>query len=188
MYIVIKSIMKNILIHTCCADCLLNAIANLEEKNIISEETELTILFFNPNIHPRAEYIERLKAVQRIFPKIEKKFTSKLVIPDYSPKEYIKEIMKGSIVQGQRCKRCWEIRLGYSLTYAQENQIENITTTLLTSHYQERDTILETLEELAMRYNINIVQIDSHSNKKHSGFYKQNYCGCCFSLTEKMIE
>lgn len=180
--------MKNILIHTCCADCLLNAIKNLDEKGVITKETEITILFYNPNIHPRAEYLERLEAVKKILPEIKEAWNIKMVIPNYAPKEYMNEVMKGCPEMGKRCLKCWEVRLGYSLKYAKENSIDNLTTTLLTSHYQAKGTILKILKELNKKYELNIIEIDEHSNEKHSGFYKQNYCGCCFSLQEKMVE
>lgn len=180
--------MKNILIHTCCADCLLNAIANLDKRKLISHETQITLFFYNPNIHPRSEYLERLEAIKKILPKIKEKYNANLIIPDYSPKQYMTEVMKGSTKYGKRCLKCWGIRLEYSLKYAKENGIENITTTLLTSHYQSRNTILEILEKLTKKYDIRIVEIDHCSNEKHKGFYKQNYCGCCFSLVEKMVE
>lgn len=180
--------MKNILIHTCCADCLLNAIHSLESRELINEESEITLYFYNPNIHPRSEYLERLEAIKKILPKIKEKYNAKLVIPNYSPKEYMNEITKGSMEFGVRCLKCWLIRLENSLKYAKENNIENITTTLLTSHYQERETIMNILNGLKKKYDINIVEIDETCNQKHGGFYKQNYCGCCFSLSEKMLE
>lgn len=184
----IKSNMKNLLIHTCCADCLLNALLNLEDRKLINSKTEITSLFYNPNIHPRTEYLERLKAVQKILPQLQEKWNIKLVIPNYSPKEYMGEIMKGDREVGERCMKCWRLRLEYSLRYAKENNIENVTTTLLTSHYQSKKNILSILNELRKKYELNVVEIDSGSNEKHGGFYKQNYCGCCFSLVEKMIE
>ena len=54
-------ILKNLIIHTCCADCLLNALLYLKSRGVIDKETEITSLFYNPNIHPRSEYLERLK-------------------------------------------------------------------------------------------------------------------------------
>ena len=180
--------LKNLVIHSCCADCLLNALENLESREEIGEKTEIISLFYNPNIHPRAEYLERLEAVKKILPQLKQRWNIKLVIPNYSPKEYMNEVMKGNTRMGDRCIKCWEVRLGYSLKYAKENGFKNITTTLLTSHYQAKDMILEIMRELIKKYELNVIKIDESSNKKHSGFYKQNYCGCCFSLNEKMVE
>jgi predicted adenine nucleotide alpha hydrolase (AANH) superfamily ATPase len=177
-------ILKNLVIHTCCADCLLNALLDLKSRGLIDKETEITSLFYNPNIHPRTEYLERLNAVKKIFPELKEKWNIKLVIPNYSPKEYLSKVLDN---KKNRCAICWNLRLENLFNYAKEKKIKNVTTTLLTSHYQERDTIVKIAKDLNKKYNINFIEIDNISNRKHSGFYKQNYCGCCFSLTEKMI-
>lgn len=178
-------ILEDLVIHTCCADCLLNALENLEKKELINNKTRIISLFYNPNIHPRAEYLERLEAVKKIFPKLKERWDIKLVIPNYSPKEYIKEVLKDR--DSNRCHVCWDLRLEYLLQYAKKNVIENVTTTLLTSHYQEKEIIAEIAKKLNKKYKKNFIVIDDTSNEIHSGFYKQNYCGCCFSLTEKMV-
>jgi len=176
---------NSLLIHTCCADCLLNALTNLESRGVINSKTNLVSLFYNPNIHPRAEFYERLNAVKKILPQLKEKWDIRLVIPDYSPKEYIKKILeKGS---RERCELCWELRLEHAFEYAKENGFEKFTTTLLTSHYQDRDILEGIAKKIGAKYKIEFLNLDDSSNKVHSGFYKQNYCGCCFSLTEKMV-
>ena len=77
--------MEKFLIHTCCADCFLNTIGYLENEGIINNQTEITSFFYNPNIHPRSEYIERLNALKKILSK-----DIKLVIPNYRPTDYSK--------------------------------------------------------------------------------------------------
>ena len=89
------------------------------------------------------------------------------------------------MIQTNRCHICWHLRLENLFNYAKEKKIENATTTLLTSHYQERDTILKIAKDLNKKYNLNFIEIDSTSNITYC-FYKQNYCGCCF-ITEKMV-
>lgn len=177
--------MDKILIHTCCADCLLNALNYLNKGEYINNDSEIISLFYNPNIHPRAEYLERLNAVKKILPDLKKHWNIKIVIPNYSPKEYMKKILSNKDVN--RCDKCWELRINYLFEYAKKENINNLTTTLLTSHYQEKERIMQVVNMLNKKYNLNFVEIDSSLNEKHSGFYKQNYCGCCFSLTEKMI-
>jgi predicted adenine nucleotide alpha hydrolase (AANH) superfamily ATPase len=166
----------NILIHTCCADCLLNTIVEQ-----LKEFSYLSIYFYNPNIHPKTEYNERLKALKLI---LKDKKNIKLVIPDYKPKEYFQCITSPK----NRCSKCWELRLRKTFEYAKEHNIENVTTTLLTSHYQQRDKIIGIGEALSKEFGINFVHIERLEHIKHSGFYKQNYCGCCYSLVEKMDE
>ncbi len=177
---------QRILIHTCCADCLLNSLNYLVEENIINKKTEVVSYYYNPNIHPRSEYLTRLDAL-RIVVRQErgKGYNVNLIVPDYSPKEYFKEVMKKS---EKKCIACWTLRIEKSFGYAKENNIRIVSTTLLTSHYQDRDMILKIVTELGNKHDIEVVGIDSTSNCKNSGFYKQNYCGCCFSLSEKMVE
>jgi hypothetical protein len=157
----------------------LNTLNYLKEEGLINESTKIISLFYNPNIHPRSEYIERLNSLRSVIP-----LDVKIVIPDYKPKEYIKAITK----KKRRCVGCWELRLGYLFKYAKQNNIKNITTTLLTSMYQDRDMILKIAADLNKNYSLNFINIDSKHNCNHKGFYKQNYCGCCFSLTEKFTE
>ena len=66
-----------ILLHVCCADCVLRFIDGIKNKKI-------DIFFYNPNIHPRAEYLARLEAIKKVINLKE----IKLLVPDWSPKEY----------------------------------------------------------------------------------------------------
>jgi len=174
-----------ILIHTCCADCLLNALSFLEEKEYINQNSEILSLFYNPNIHPRAEYLERLNAVKKILPDLKKRWSINIIIPSYSPKEYMSKVLLSN--SKNRCDNCWEVRIKFLFEYAKKENIHYLTTTLLTSHYQEKDRILKIAKDTNKNYNLEFVELDSSLNETHSGFYKQNYCGCCFSLTEKMV-
>jgi len=169
----------DILIHTCCADCLLNTLKYLREEGIVNMDSRVVILFFNPNIHPRSEFLERLNTVKKVL--LNEK-NIELVIPDYTPKEYFKGIER----KEERCVGCWELRLRNLFEYAKENGFENITSTLLVSHYQERGKILQIAKGLNEKYGLNFIDVDSRHNCRNTGFYKQNYCGCCYSLMERM--
>jgi predicted adenine nucleotide alpha hydrolase (AANH) superfamily ATPase len=168
---------KDVLIHTCCADCFLNSVDYLKEENITNNSTNVLSYFSNPNIHPRSEYVERLNAVKKVLPN-----DVQLIIPDYRPHEYFESI-KG---KKKRCFGCWEVRLKSLFQYAKENSFNNITSTLLVSQYQNREEIFKVAQELNKAYSLNFINIDARHNSRRVGFYKQNYCGCCFSLVEKM--
>ena len=197
-----------ILIHTCCADCLLKMIDSLKD-----ESAELVGYFYNPNIHPRSEYLARLKAAQNICE--ENKI--KLIVADWSPKEWFNQIPSGcaaspfderetleqnpSVLRTApldkrealkiktRCERCWKLRLGKTFEYAKKNNFETVSTTLLTSHYQNKDQIEKIGKELEKEFEIKFLVPKKVSGElKTSGFYKQNYCGCCYSLVETWSE
>jgi len=159
-----------VLIHTCCADCLLKLVNSLEGDEVVA-------YFYNPNIHPRSEYLARLKAIQ----KITEENKIKLVVPDWSPKEYF-EVIKD---KNNRCDKCWNLRLNKTFEYAKKNNFEAVSTTLLSSHYQNKETIKKIGKELEKEYKIKfLVPKKIDKELKTSGFYKQNYCGCAYSLTE----
>lgn len=168
----------NILIHTCCADCLLSSIGNS-----FKEYSNIILYFYNPNIHPKTEYFERLKALKLAIVRYDLK-NVKLIIPDYKPKEYFTYVKPLK----NRCSKCWELRLRESFDYAKKNNISAVTTTLLTSHFQDKEKITEIGNRLQEEYNIKFVDLKNTKQEKHLGFYKQNYCGCCYSLVEKMDE
>jgi len=177
-----------ILIHTCCADCFLNTLDYLADEHILDSQTQIISLFYNPNIHPRSEYLARFDALKKVVDQ-EKRYNIKIVTPDYKPTEYIANTIDVKDNKNlSRCKKCWEMRLKYTIEYALANNFDFVTTTLLTSHYQNRDQIIDILEDLTKGHDIKIIKVDSSHNSKHVGFYKQPYCGCCFSLTEKMLQ
>lgn len=176
-----------VLIHACCADCLLKMVKSFGDKN-----QEIVAYFYNPNIHPRSEYLSRLKAIQ----KISKEKNISLVIADWSPKEWFKvqnpsvlqtaPLDKGEQLKNKtRCEGCWNLRLRKTFEYAKENGFGVVSTTLLTSHYQDKSKIKEIGNNLAKEFKIKfLVPKKINRDLKTSGFYKQNYCGCCYSLVE----
>lgn len=169
------------LLHVCCADCSLNFLSQIKNYNI-------DMLFFNPNIHPRSEYLERYKALKEI----SKKNDTKLIVLDWSPKEYFNEIkyLKDKLNNKDiRCPYCWNLRLKKTAEYAKKNGYEIFSSTLLTSHYQDREKIVQIGERIANNLEIQFYKDIIHNcDLKTGGFYKQNYCGCVYSLLERYQE
>ena len=174
-------------IHVCCADCMLNALQNLKDNKLVEDGEKIYLIYYNPNIHPRAEYLERLKAIKEVIDGLDYKKDLKLVIPDYKPMDFIKAVTEGRGEDKNKCISCWKLRLLHLFMLAKENKVDRVATTLLTSHYQNADDINDIATNYSKEFSIEFVPINSESNCKHHGFYKQNYCGCCFSLTEKML-
>ena len=163
------------------------------------ESVEIVGYFYNPNIHPRSEYLARLKAAQKICE--ENKI--KLIVPDWSPKEWFNDVKptlpslkKGGLQlleqnykNPMRCEKCWRLRLGKTFEYAEKNGFEAISSTLVTSHYQNREKIIEIGKNLEKEFKIKFLVPEKVSSElKTSGFYKQNYCGCGYSLVEEWKE
>lgn len=167
-----------LLIHACCADCLLKMIESVKLENDFSE---IQIFYYNPNIHPRSEYQSRLKAMQSMIGNV------KMTIPDWRPKEYFEAIKNKG--KGKRCIDCWGLRLEKTAKFAKENGFDSFTSTLLTSEYQNSEMIEKKGKEIGEKYGIEFLipkNICKHLETK--GFYKQIFCGCCYSLVERFEE
>jgi len=164
-----------LLLHACCADCILKFVDSIKREN--TEIEEIVAYFYNPNIHPRAEYLSRLKAIQ----KVAEENKIGLIIPDWSPKEYFGKIKS----KENRCEKCWKLRLEKTFGYASDKKFELVSSTLITSHYQNSEKIKEIAKKLEEKYKIKfLVPKIVSKDLKTSGFYKQNYCGCAYSLVE----
>lgn len=162
-----------LLLHACCADCTI--------KTVKSVEDETTLFYYNPNIHPRSEYQSRLLAIK----KIAQENKIKLITPDWKPSEYFETIKNDK----NRCKNCWNLRILKTAEYAKMNGFEQFSTTLLSSKYQNREIIEKIGKETGEKYGVKFLNIkDINREIKTSGFYKQFFCGCCYSLVERFEE
>jgi len=177
-----------LLIHVCCADCTLKLLTAVE-SDLGLTATEYALFYLNPNIHPESEYLARMAALKKV---IESR-SIKLIIPNWRPKDYFSCFIKyGSpawIPKNIRCPHCWYLRLLQTFEYARLNGYDTITSTLLTSIYQDTDTITSIAQKLSHKSGVKVYipkAIDHY--QLTSGFYKQNYCGCVFSLKERMDE
>ncbi len=159
------------LLHVCCADCGLKMLAS------VGGGVEVTVYYYNPNIHPRSEYLSRLAAVQKMV-------KTRVIVPDWRPEEYFKNVKSKS-----RCVDCWKLRLEKTVAFAQKNNFEQFSSTLLTSKYQDKEKIAEIGKQLSVKYGVNFwVPEKINYDLKTSGFYKQFFCGCVYSLRERFEE
>lgn len=169
-----------LLLHACCADCALKFLESAK-----AEKIERTIYYYNPNIHPRAEYSARLKAMQQVA--LENKV--KIIIPDWRPVEYFEKVGQENLERANRCVRCWDLRLDKSAEYAAKNGFEAFSSTLVTSEYQDEEKIEKIAKAKAEKYKIKFWRPKEVVKElKTSGFYKQFFCGCVYSLRERYEE
>ena len=176
--------MKDILLHVCCGPCATQSIIEL-----LQDSFNLTIFFSNSNIHPEEEYLARLDSLKTYAGVL----NIPLVVDDYKPEEWLARI-KGyelCLEGGDRCKICIESRLEKTAQYAKSHGFEGFTTTLTISPHKNTKLINEIGARLSEKY---IIQFLSRNFKKKNGFkksleiskqyklYRQNYCGCKFSM------
>ncbi len=178
--------MKKMLVHVCCADCAVRLTSALGKELGITP-AEMVLYFYNPNIHPETEWQARVAAVKEAF--ADKKYS--LVFTNWTPKDYFSRVrrltQKISLVPSpaERCPLCWEMRLAKAFDYAMSKEILMVTSTLFTSIYHDQKKLRGIASSLANKNKLKVYFPDQVDHEmKTGGFYKQNYCGCIFSLME----
>ncbi len=169
-----------LLLHTCCAPCL-----TYSAKVFKKRYSEITALWYNPNIHPFKEYERRYKALE----KYENKTGMDIIyIDEYLLESFLQEAMRSDT----RCELCYELRLGKTAEIAEKRDFDNFSTTLTISPYQDHDKIKEVGNRIGERKGIEFIYKDMrdgfsehHKLANEMDLYKQGYCGCIFSEKER---
>lgn len=173
-----------LLLHVCCAPCSSHCLSVLEPY------FDITVFYYNPNISPFEEYERRLneekKYLSLVHPNI------KIVDADYDSEKF-EELSRGleNLQEGgERCHKCYRLRLQKTGEYAKQNGFDYFTTTLTVSPYKHSATLNEIGEEVSGLVGVKYLFSDfkkedgyRHSielSKKYN-LYRQDYCGCKFS-------
>lgn len=176
-----------LLLHACCGVCSSSVIERLYPY------FDITILYYNPNIYPKAEYMKRLVALEEIIDKM--KLDVRLIELGYLHREF-KDKVKGLEKEkegGERCNKCFYLRLEESAKFAKRNNFDYFTTTLSVSPYKNSQKLNEIGKMLEEKYNIKYLYSDfkkkegykrSNELSNKYGIYRQHYCGCEYSLKE----
>ena len=178
---------NKLLLHSCCAPCageIMDAVA--------ASGIDTTIFFYNPNIHPKEEYEIRKNENIRYANKLGFDF----VDADYDKENWFERVkgLENEPERGKRCTVCFDMRFERSALYAFENNFKVFATTLGISRWKDLDQINISGLKAAKRYNE--VQFWDFNWRKQGGsarmleiskqenFYKQEYCGCVYSLRD----
>lgn len=178
----------SLLLHSCCAPCSSYCIEYL------SQYFYITVLYYNPNIYPEAEYEKRKAEQKRLISEMETKYPVRMLDCDFE-RERFYEMAKGledCRECGERCFKCYRLRLEKTVQEARINNFDYFTTTLTISPLKNAEKINEIGYDLANEYGIEWLPSDF---KKKEGYkrsielsktynlYRQNYCGCVYSQT-----
>jgi len=171
-----------LLLHCCCAPCSSAVIERIKEF------FEITFYYYNPNIYPEAEYSLRSEEF--------KKLGVDVVVENYNHNDFL-NLIKGKENEkegGVRCEICIAERLNKSFQHAKENNFDVVTTTLTISPHKNCDYINSIGEQLQDKYGVKYLHADF---KKQNGYlrsiqickelkiYRQDYCGCEFSIVKE---
>lgn len=172
---------NKLLLHTCCAPCSVYCI-----KTLRAEDIEPTLYWFNPNIHPYAEYKARRDCLREYAKTIK---VNLLEDDAYGLDEFVCNTYDKL---STRCQEyCYPKRLRQAFEFAKDNGFSAISTTLLYSIYQQHDFIKELMTNLSAEYGIEFIYRDfregwreGQDEARRIGLYMQKYCGCVFSEEE----
>eukprot|EP00798_Chlamydomonas_sp_ICE-L_P020590 gene20590-27388_t len=121
---------NRLLIHSCCAPC-----SGAMFKDFLSKGLQVTVFFYNPNIHPREEYVIRKEENKRFCQKHDVPF----VDCDYDSDSWF-ERTKGQEFEperGSRCTACFDLRMEVTAAYANEHGFQIFTTTNAASRWKD---------------------------------------------------
>lgn len=187
-----EDIMPSLLLHSCCAPCSSYTIEYL------SQYFSITVLYYNPNISEQAEYEKRKAEQIRLINSMPVKNKVDFLDCRYDSGEFF-DIAKGyedCREGGERCFRCYRLRLEKTAQIAKNNGFDCFCTTLSISPLKNAQKINQIGYETEKKYGVAWLPSDF---KKREGYkrsielskvfdlYRQNYCGCIYSKRERQI-
>lgn len=184
-----NGIVPSVLLHSCCAPCSSYVLEYL------SQFFKITIFYYNPNIYPEQEFFFRQQEQQDLISRMQCKHPVEFLTAQFNPDEFYSSV-KGLEHLGEkseRCHACYRLRLEKTASIANEKGFDFFTTTLSISPMKDSHKLCEigeTLDTEGTKYLVS-------DFKKKNGYkrsveisrefemYRQDYCGCVFSLKEK---
>lgn len=179
-----------LLLHSCCAPCSSYVLEYL------SRFFSITVFYYNPNISPESEYTKRIYEQQKLIESLPAKYPVSFIAGPYENDRFmemsrgLEEVREG----GERCFRCYELRLREAAELAQKAEFDYFTTTLTISPLKNADKLNEIGSRLAEEYGVSYLVSDF---KKKNGYrrsvelskeydlYRQDYCGCIYSKIQR---
>lgn len=176
----------SLLLHSCCAPCSSYVLEYLAPYFNICD------FYYNPNISPKKEYEDRKEELVRLIREMGLSTQVTFLEGTYKPEDFfaMAKGMEDLPEGGERCFKCYEMRLRESAKIAKEQGAEYFATTLTISPLKNAQKLNEIGERLAEEYGVKYLPSDF---KKKNGYkrsvelsaqyelYRQNYCGCVFS-------
>ena len=173
---------NKLILMSCCAPCSCGAIKQLKDGEIPNID-DFIVMFFNPNIFPETEYQKRLNEQIKYCEKLGVKY----VVGDYNHEDWKNHVkgLENEPERGKRCSKCFAYRFCFAKQYAKENGYNAIASVFGVSRHKDQNQVDNSANEscgeikyLPIKWNEQLRQQINHE----SDFYRQNYCGCEFSI------
>ena len=176
--------MKSMMLHICCAPD-----GTIPVPDLQSEGWRVRGFFYGSNIHPQEEYMRRLEAVNILA----RHCGIECVIGHYEPREWLDGVkgLESEPEGGRRCERCFRLQLEACAREAERLGCEWMCTTLTISPHKNAALINQLGQDIAASYGLHWEErvwrkrdgfLRSVRASRELGLYRQNYCGCIFSV------
>lgn len=194
-----------LLLHACCAPCSSYVL------ELLTSYFDISIYYYNPNIHPETEYTRRLAELESFLKTTERSqiFTRNsslkatqpvLIYTDYDPEEFFTATntrneteLQTEPERGERCRRCYYFRMKKAYEYAVTHKFDYFTTTLSISPFKDAEKINTIGRQLKEEIPSSVEYLYADFKKKNGflrslelskeyGLYRQEYCGCIYSM------
>ena len=176
-----------LLLHSCCAPC-----SGEVMEALIASDINFSIFFYNPNIHPVQEY--EIRKQENI--RFAEKHNIPFVDADYDKDNWFERVkgLEWEPERGKRCTACFDMRFERTALYAHEHGFPVISSSLGISRWKDMNQINQSGIRAASRYDE--IEYWTYNWRKGGGaarmyqiakreeFYKQEYCGCVYSLRD----
>ncbi|MFA9377485.1 MAG: epoxyqueuosine reductase QueH [Lachnotalea sp.] len=180
-------IQPSLLLHSCCAPCSSYVLEYL------SQYFKITIFYYNPNIYPLSEYEKRVIEQQQFINDSSAKLPIHFMEGNYDTDRFYEETKGLEHVKegGERCFKCYELRMRETAQIAREKEFDYFTTTLSISPLKNAQKLNEIGIKLEEEYGVSYLHSDfkkkngykrSVELSKEYNLYRQDYCGCVFSM------
>ena len=179
-----------LLLHSCCAPCSSYVLEYL------SQYFQITVFYYNPNIYPESEYTKRIWEQQKLIDELPAKHPISFMAGPYDKERFyemasgLEHVKEG----GARCMKCYELRLREAAKIAKNAGFDYFTTTLSISPLKKAERLNEIGQRLGEEYEVEYLLSDfkkkngykrSIELSKIYGLYRQDYCGCEFSMENR---
>lgn len=179
-----------LLLHSCCAPC---SSFVLERLNPVFD---ISVFYYNPNIAPREEFLRRVDEQQRLIDALPHEGLLELIPGEYDDTAFyaLAKGLENAPEGGERCTRCFRLRLERSAQVAKEGGFDYFTTTLSISPLKDAQRLNAIGEEFAAQYGVPYLFSDFKKKNGYKrscelselyGLYRQDYCGCIYSRMER---
>ena len=178
-----------LLIHSCCAPCSSYVLEYL------SDYFKITVLYYNPNIYPESEYTKRILEQQNLIRAMKFRYPVSFLAGRYDKEKFyamaagMEDLREG----GARCMKCYELRFREAAAQAAAGGFDYFTTTLSISPLKNAQKLNEIGIRVGKEYGVEYLVSDfkkkngyrrSIELSKEYGLYRQDYCGCEFSMRD----